>query len=245
MSIESTIEKMNSMKLFGMARILTQTSLETICDLTQDELLALLIDAEQDQREGKRLQRLLRLSGLKSRATLEQLDFSTSRGMDKNLLRRLGECLFIQRGESICITGPTGAGKSFLAQVLGNEACARGLSVQYHGFVKLMNHLRMGRADHSYEKRMAKLHRTDLLILDDFGLEALDQHSRLSFYEILEERYDRKSFILVSQVPVKSWHGIIGEPTIADAICDRLTNGSHMIQLKGDSYRRKKGLKSE
>ncbi len=245
MSIESTIEKMNSMKLHGMARILAETPLETICDLTQDELLSLLIDAEQDGREGKRLQRLFRLSGLKSRATLEQIDFSTGRGMDKNFLRRLGDCQFIEKGESICITGPTGAGKSFLAQVLGNEACARGFSVGYYGFVKLMNHLRMGRADHSYEKRMSKLHRADLLILDDFGMEVLDQHSRLSFYEILEERYGNKSFILSSQVPVKSWHGIIGEPTIADAICDRLTNGSHMIQLKGDSYRRKKVLKSD
>lgn len=244
MSFRATIEKMNAMKLYGMVRILGETSPEALSDLSHDELLAMLIDAEEDHRKTNRLKRLLRTSGMKSKATLEVVDFAASRGIDKNVMKRLGDCSFIEKAESIHITGPTGAGKSFLAQVLGNEACTRGYTVLYYGFSKLMNHLRMGKADNSYEKRMAKIHRANLLILDDFGLEMLDQHSRIAFYDILEERYDRKSFILVSQVPVKSWHSIIGEPTIADAICDRIAHGSHSIQLRGDSYRRKKGLQT-
>lgn len=244
MSFSATIEKLNSMKLHGMVRILNETPPDELSGLSHDELLAMLADAEEDHRKDNRLKRLLRTSGMKSKATLEVVDFAAGRGLDKNMIKRFGDCSFIEKAESIYITGPTGAGKSFLAQVIGNEACVRGYTVQYYGFSKLMNHLRMGKADNSYDKRMAKLHKSSLLILDDFGLEMLDQHSRLAFYEILEERYDRKSFILVSQVPVKSWHSIIGEPTIADAICDRIAHGSHSIQLKGDSYRRKKALQT-
>lgn len=242
MSIESTIEKLNDMKLYGMVRILKDTKPEFLAKLSHDELLAMLTDAEKDLRAGNKINRLFASSGLRIRAFSENLEYSASRGLDRNTVRRLADCVYIDKGESITVTGPTGAGKSFLAQALGNEACSRGYSVQYFGFTKLMNHLRTGRADNSYEKRMLKLNKANLLILDDFGLEVLDNSSRLAFYEILEERYDRKSLILVSQIPVKSWHTIIGEATIADAICDRLINGSHSLQLKGDSYRRKKEL---
>jgi len=241
-SIESTIEKLNALKLYGMVRIIKDTKPEFLANLSHDEVIAMMTDAENDLRAGNKINRLFASSGLRGRASSENIDYSASRGLDRNTVRRLADCTYIDKGESIAVTGPTGAGKSFLAQALGNEACARGYSVQYYGFTKLMNHLRIGRADHSYEKMMNKLNKVKLLILDDFGLEVLDSSSRLAFYEILEERYDRKSLILVSQIPVKSWHSVIGEATVADAICDRLINGSHSLQLKGDSFRRKKEL---
>jgi DNA replication protein DnaC len=242
MGIDDTLHKLNQMKLIGMVRLLEDTRQQDLSRTTIDEFVAMLVDAESDHRDGRRIQRLYKMSGLRTRASMEKLDFASSRGLDRNHLKRLADCSFITRGESICITGPTGAGKSYLAQILGNEAIARGYTILYSGFTRLMNQLQMSRADHSYEKRMRSIQRADLLILDDFGLEVLDRHSRLAFYEILEERYEKKSTILASQVPSNSWHAIIGEPTIADAICDRLLNGSHMIQLKGDSYRKKKSL---
>ena len=243
MSIERTLEKLNAMKLHGMARVLEESMVDDLSQFTIDEFTAMLVDAENDFRNNRRLQRLYKKSGLRLNASAEHLEASSARGLDRNHINRLTDCAYMNRGESICITGPTGAGKSFLAQVLGNEAIARGHTVYYSGFSRLMGQLKAAHADLSFEKRMKALHRTDLLILDDFGLEVLDQHSRMAFYELLEERFDRKSVILVSQVPVSAWHDVIGEPTVADAICDRLTNGSHMIQLKGDSYRRKKKTK--
>ena len=233
------------MKLLGMARTLQESSGNDLSAMTIDEFVAMLVDAEFDFRGNCRLQRLFKTSGLRMNISVEKLDMSSARGMDRNYIKRLSDCSYMNKGESICITGPTGSGKSFLAQVLGNEAIARGHTVHYSGFSRLMTQLKTARADHSFEKRMKALHKISLLILDDFGMEILDAHSRLVFFELLEERYDRRSVILVSQVPAKTWHQIIGEPTMADAICDRLLNGAHMIQLKGDSLRRKGKIKND
>lgn len=242
MSIDNTIDKLNTMKLFGMARVIEESSRDDLSRITIDEFVAMLVDAEFDFRGNRRLQRLFKISGLRMNVSVEKLDINSARGLDRNYIKRLSDCNYMNHGESICITGPTGSGKSFLAQVLGNEAIVRGHTVLFSGFSRLMTQMKIARADHSFDKKMKALQKTSLLILDDFGLEVLDTHTRMVFYELLEERYDRRSVILISQVPVKTWHQIIGEPTVADAICDRLLNGSHMIQLKGDSFRRKKRI---
>lgn len=242
MGIDATIQKLNAMKLYGMVRFIESSRADDLSRLTIDEYLAMLVDAEHDDRDERRSQRLFKKSGMRSRLSIEKLDFMPSKGLDRNYLTRLADCSFIEKGESICITGKTGVGKSHIVQVIGNEAIARGYTILYSGFSRLMNQLQMARADHTYEKRLRAIQRVNLLILDDFGLDVLDKHSRLTFFEIIEERHGRKSTIIASQIPGKAWHSVIGEPTIADAICDRLLNGSHTIELDRESLRKKKGL---
>lgn len=236
---EGSLEKMNFMKLHGMVRafkLLLETGTN---DLTADEVIAQLIDAEWDDRYNRKLERLLRASKFRYHASIEQADFISNRNLNKNIFMRLAGCDWLRKGQSVIITGATGAGKSFLACALGNQACKEGFKTLYFNCLKLFSQLKLAKADGSYFKEINKIQKQDLIILDDFGLEPLDRQSRLILLEILEDRHGVKSTLITSQLPVSSWHELIGDPTIADAICDRLIHNSQRIELKGQNMRKK------
>lgn len=236
----ASIEKMKSMRLHGMAEAF-KNLLETgkNMKLTTDEAVSYLIDSEWDFKHNRRLERLVKAARFRYQASLEDFDFNIERNIDKSRILRLSDCSWIKKGEDILITGPTGVGKSYLGTALGFQACQYGYSVGYYPSSRLFAELEMGKADGTYLKIMAKIRKHNLVILDDFGLEKLKDISRMALLEIVEEFHRRKSVIIVAQIPVSLWHDIIGEPTIADAIMDRIAYNSHRIELKGDSVRRK------
>ena len=235
----ATLDKLQKMKFYGMLRAF-QSTLETgqYHDLTPDEFLSFLVDAEFDDRNNRRVDRLIKNARFRYHACMEEINFSLNRNLDKNLIHRLSDCSWITKHQNIIFSGPTGTGKSFLASALGNQACSFSFKVRYFRCSKLFDSLKLSRADASYLKELGKIGKFDLLILDDFGLETLDTQNRLSLLEILEDRHGRKSTIIISQLPVNNWHHVIGDPTIADAVCDRVIFSSHRIDLKGDSVRK-------
>lgn len=234
-----TLERMKQMRLFGMHRTFT-TSLEQPAEqLTSDEMVAMLIDSEWDDRHNRAIERSLRNAHFRYKATIEELDYSAERGLDKNLLYRLADCEFINRKENVLITGSTGTGKSFIASAIGHQACQSGFRVLYANATKLFAQLKMAKADGSSIKELAKIERQDLLILDDFGIQPLDQQSRASLLDIIEDRHGKRSTIITAQVPVKQWYDLINEKTVADAIMDRIVHNAQRIELKGESLRRK------
>lgn len=230
---------MNQMRLHGMRQAF-ETLLETRQQLTLDQTLAMLTDAEWEYRKNSRTLRYIKQAAFRYQAAIEQIRFDPVRNLDKNQLLRLAECSFLNKAENILITGLTGAGKSYLACAIGHQACLKGYRTIYFNAQKLFVKLRMSKADQSYLKIIKNIEKTDLLILDDFGLEPLDQENRLMLLEILEDRHGRKSTLIASQLPVKSWYDIIGEKTIADAILDRIVHQSHRVELKGESMRKLK-----
>jgi len=236
-----TLEKMRRMKLFGMFKTF-KTSIESgkTNDYTMDEMISSLIQAEWDERLNRSIERQLKNARFRYKASIEEVHFDTNRNMDKNQLKRLGDCAFITNAENILITGSTGIGKSYVASAIGHQACSLGHKVIYHSISKLMGKLKIARADGSYIKEVARIERQNLLILDDFGLQPLDAQSRAMLMEIIEDRHGKGSTIITSQVPVSNWYEIIGEQTIADAILDRIIHQSHRIELKGESMRKKK-----
>jgi DNA replication protein DnaC len=243
MSIQATSEKMNIMKLHGMLRAYTVTQKPGLREsMDSDELIAHLIDAEWDERYNKRLLRLLKSAGLRYQASIEQLDFTTPRNADKQRLLRFALCDWIRKAENMIITGPTGVGKSFIACALGHQACVEGMHVGYYNCMKLFTQFRLAKADGIIIKMFKKIKNHDLLILDDFALQPLDAHIRILLLEVLEDRYGTTSTLITSQLPPQQWYEIIGEPTIADAILDRMIHSSHMLELKGESMRKNKML---
>ena len=240
MNNEATITRMQKMKLYGMLRAFNQ-SLEAgmMNKVTADELLGHLIDAEWDDRHNRRLQRLIKAAKFRYQASLDEIDFNLDRGLDKNMLLRLSSSRWIEKRRDIIITGPTGVGKSFLASALGFQGCMYGFRVLYFNCSKLFSQLRLSKADGTYNKELDRIQKQEMLILDDFALHPFDTQSRLSLLEIMEDRHGRGSTVISSQFPVKSWHEIIGEPTIADAICDRIIHSAYRIELKGESVRKK------
>ena len=208
-------------------------------DYTNDELIAYLVQNEWDDRHNRRIERLTKSARFRYTAVMEAIDYRPSRQLDKNLVRRLGSCGFIQKRENILITGSTGVGKSYLASAIGHQACSMGRKVMYFNTAKLFTMLKTSKADGSYPKQINKLEKQDLLILDDFGLKPLDNINRHALMEIIEDRHGKKSTIIASQLPVSKWHDIIGERTLADAILDRLVHTAHRIDIKGESMRRK------
>ncbi len=236
----TTLEKMRKMNLLGMHRAF-KTSIESDKreNMTPDEMISYLIEAEWDDRRNRSMERQLRNARFRYKASMEEIDYKTNRNIDRNQLMRFGECTFITNHENILITGSSGIGKSNIASAIGHQACSLGYKVVYHNTAKLMGKLKLAKADGSYIKEVAKIERQNLLILDDFGLQPFDAQSRAILMEIIEDRHGRNSTIITSQVPVNKWFEIIGEQTIADAILDRIVHESHRVELKGESMRKK------
>ena len=239
MNHNATLEKMKKMRLNGMYRAFESTfSAGNLEHYTTDQLITYLVEAEWDERQNSRTARLIKNARFRYQAAIEEIDFAPQRMLDKNLLLRMADCSFIDKGENAIITGSTGVGKSYIATALGYQACMKGYKVMYMNTGKLFTRLGISRADETYLKELARIEKQDLLILDDFGLEPLDAQSHFTLLEILEDRHGRKSSVFVSQLPVISWHEVIGDPTIADAICDCIIHNAHRIELKGDSVRK-------
>lgn len=209
-------------------------------ELTLTEGMELLLQTELTDRDNKRFERLRLNAHFRYQASIEELNLDTARGLDKALIAELAIGDYLSKGTSILVSGATGCGKSFLVSALGHQACSQGYKVLYFNLQKLLLRTKMTRVDGTIYKFMEKISKSDLLILDDFGLTHLEQQQRLDLMEIIEDRHGRASTIIASQLPVGNWYDVIGEDTIADAILDRLVHSSYRIELKGESLRKKK-----
>lgn len=242
MTIETTITKLKLLRLHGMARAL-HDSLDKgkQIQFTPDEFIAHLVESETDMRDNNRIARLLKNAKLRHKSTIADFDFAISRALNKNQLLRFSSSSWFEKNENIIFTGSTGVGKSFIACAIAYEACMHSLPTLYFHFGKLMNNLKLAKADGSLQKEIQKIASANVIILDDFGLEPLDKQSRLFFLEILEDRYEKGATLITSQLPFKIWHEFIADipSQMRYATCDRLVHNSHKIELKGDSLRKK------
>lgn len=238
---QTTLSKMKNMKFYGMHGAF-KTAIETgkTDHYTLDEFIAQLIEAEWDDRHNRKIDRNIKTARFRYNASIEKIIYSEERNLDRTKVLRFAEGDYINRGENILITGSTGVGKSYIATALGYQGCTEGNRVMYFNLAKLFAKLKMAKADGSYLKELAKIERQHLIILDDFGLQPMDNQSRLAFLEIIEDRHGKGSVIITSQLPVSRWYDIIGEKTIADAVMDRLVHQAHRIELEGESMRRKR-----
>ncbi len=235
-----TLEKLTALKLNGVLKALEeQMQMSEATSLGFEERLGLLVDREMMERQNRQFKGRLAKAKLRQSATWEDIDWRAARGLDKSVMLALGACQWIAEHRNCLISGPTGVGKSWLACALGHKACREGYSVLYLRLPRLWRELALGRADGRYLKLLAGFSRTDLLILDDLGTAALSEPERHDLLEILEDRYERRSTVVTSQLPVAHWHQTIGEPTLADAILDRLVHNAHKLALKGESMRKK------
>jgi len=205
----------------------------------------MMIKAEWDERHNRRIERIIKNARFHYKSSIESINFEESRNLERNQILRLAECDFIEKNENVLITGSTGVGKSYVATALAYQACINGYRVSYFNTSKLFTKLKMAKADGSYLRELAKIEKQDVILLDDFGLQALDSQNRITLLEIIEDRHNKGSIIVTSQIPVQGWYDIIGEKTIADAVLDRLIHQSHRIELQGESMRKKKSINRE
>ncbi|MCP4286553.1 MAG: ATP-binding protein [Gammaproteobacteria bacterium] len=241
MLIHPTLDKLNTLRLTGMARAYEQQlNMPDIETISTDERLGLMVDCEVTERESRRLKTRLRRAKLRHTAAIEDIDYRHPRGLDKSLMTKLATSNWVREHNNVLITGPTGIGKSWLACALGHKACRDGLNVLYARVPRFFRELTIARGDGRYPKLMTSLAKTDMLILDDLGASALKDEHRRDLLEILDDRYGVRSTVVTSQFPVEKWHELIADPTLADAILDRLVHNAYKINLKGDSMRKRR-----
>lgn len=241
MLIQQTLSKLSEMYLKGMSKgYETQLSSAACQGLSFEERFGMLVDQEQTFRENQRLIRLLKAAKLKINACMEDIDYSHNRGLDKAQMAGLQSTDWIKRSFNLIITGPTGCGKTWVACALGNQACRLGLTVSFQRLPLMLEELQLAHADGSFRKKLLQLSKVDLLVLDDFGIATLNPQSRADLLEVIDSRSGARSTAITSQIPVEMWHNYLsdGNPTVADAILDRLVSGTMRINLKGESMRK-------
>ena len=236
-----TLDKLQALRLTGMLKaLIEQAAMPDIDALSFEERLGLLIDREMTEREDRRLKTRLRQAKLKQNACVEEIDYRHPRGLDKSLMRDLIQCQWIKRHLNLLITGPTGVGKTWIGCALAQKACREGYTALYLRLPRLLQELSIAKGDGTYAKLLVRLAKVDVLILDDWGLSRLIAEQRRDLLEIMEDRHDNRSTIVTSQLPLEKWHNSIGDPTMADAILDRLVHNAYKINLKGESMRKRK-----
>lgn len=236
-----TLAKLQALRLFGMLRALNdQLQMPECASLSFEERLGLLVDREATDRENQRLAARLKRARLRQSAAPEDVDFRHARGLDRAQFLALCSCMWLQSRDNLLITGPTGVGKTYLACALAQKACREGYTVQYARTGRLLGELTLAHLDGTYLKRLAALARVDLLVLDDWGLAPITEAQRHDLWEVLDDRYDRRSTLVTSQLPVDHWYEALGHPTQADAILDRLVHNAHKLPLQGESLRKQR-----
>src|SRR5690242_789504 len=245
MLIEETIQKLIAMKLPTMAQATRELMQQAPSEqLSFEDKLGLVVDREWTDRDNRRVARRIKEARLGTSASLEQIDCDTARGLDKALVRQLMSCQWAKQKQNIIITGATGTGKSFVASALAEAACRQGLRALFVRVPRIVEELAVARASGVYASTLAKISRIDIVVLDDFLLTPMKDAERRDLLEVLEDRYARASTVITSQMPTKTWHDALNDPTIADAICDRVLHNAHLVELHGQSMRKKKGLKT-
>jgi DNA replication protein DnaC len=243
---EQTLEKLHSMKLFGMAEAFrTQMESAETSGLSFEERLALLVDQQWTWRENRALARRLRAAKLKERGVIEDVNYQHPRQLDRKLMRSLASSDWVRQHQNILFIGPTGIGKSWLACALAHKACRDGFTVLHKRTSELFRELAVAHVDGSFGRLLLKLSRIDVLLLDDFAMTPFKDSERRDFLEICDDRYQHRSLLLTSQVPVAHWHEQIGDPTLADSILDRIVHNAYRLELSGESMRKRHGHKSE
>lgn len=238
--LQQTLDKLYQMKLNGMVDVIKeQLTNPAASSLSFEDRFGMLVDRQWDLKESRGLTRRLQTAKLKLQASTEDIDFHTHRGLDKAALLSLAECNFITAHSNIIITGPTGVGKTYLACAIANKACRLKHTVRYFGCGNLLSQTALARADGSYGALLSRLKKTDLLVIDDWGMYPMDAEAARDVFEILEDRTSHRSTLIVSQVPVENWYDIIAAPTIADAILDRLVHNAYRMDMQGESMRKK------
>jgi DNA replication protein DnaC len=235
-----TLERMRQMRMYGMYDAFKNSLENTLKEeLSTDEFIEMLIDSEWDDRQNRNVARLTKAANFRYKASLEGVDYSIERGLDRNQMNRLSSLDFVRDHKDVFITGPTGTGKSYLASAIGHLACENEYRVQYASTGKLMSHLKLIKAKGTILAELKRIERADLLILDDFGMQAFDAASRGILLDIIEDRHGKRSTIVASQIPVSDWYERIGEKTVADAILDRIVHHALRVELLGESMRKR------
>lgn len=239
MLTETTTERLRSLRLRGMAEALAaQQQQPDVQSLSFEERLGLLVDLEWAYRQNRKLARLLKTARLRLAACMEDIDYQQPRGLDRGVMRSLATCQWVKERQPILVVGPTGVGKTYIACALANAACRLGFTTRYYRVPRLLTELATAKADGSYPRLLATLARTEVLVLDDWGLAPISAAESRDILEIVDDRTQKRSTIVASQLPLDHWYGSIGDPTVADAILDRLVHGSHKLILKGESMRK-------
>ena len=235
-----TLDKLHALKLTGMVHALSdQMQIPDITDLSFEERLGLLVDREMTERDNRRLKSRLQRAKLRQSASIEDLDYRHPRGLDKSLMTRLAQCQWLRDHLNLLLTGPTGIGKTWIMCALGQTACRQGFTTLYLRLPRFLQDLTIAKADGRYGKLMTAFAKIDLLLMDDFGLAPLSDEHRHDLLEVIEDRHGRRATMVTSQLPIEHWHEAIGDPTLADAILDRLVHNAYKISLKGDSMRKR------